>query len=86
MGDVVVDLDDNGDDLIDLTGIIPGVFTFIGNAGFSAVNQVRAVQSGANVLVQINTVGTSGAEGEIVIANATLGGGIGQVNGADFLL
>jgi hypothetical protein len=84
---VIVDLDDNGDDTIDLTGIIPGVFAFIGNAAFTAANQVRYQQVGANVLVQINTTGPGGAEGEITLLNTTIGNGaVGQVNSADFLL
>jgi hypothetical protein len=87
MGDVIVDLDDSGDDVIDLTGIIPGVFTFIGQAAFTAANQVRYQQVGANVLVQINTTGNSVAEGEITLLNTTIGNGAaGQVNAADFLL
>jgi hypothetical protein len=38
------------------------------------------------VLVQINTAGVSVAESEILIANATLGNGVGQVGANDFLL
>ena len=87
LGDVIVDLDDNGDDVIDLTGIIPGIFIFIGQVAFAAANQVRYQQVGANVLVQINTTGPNGAEGEITLVNTTIGNGaIGQVNAADFLL
>ena len=48
--------------------------------------RTRAIQSGANVLVQINTTGNSVAESEILIANATLGTGVGQVSANDFLL
>ena len=84
--DVVQDFDDGGDnDVIDLSEMA-SVTTFIGAAAFTAAGQVRAVQSGVNVLVQINTVGAGGAESEILIANATLGAGAGQVDGADFLL
>jgi Ca2+-binding RTX toxin-like protein len=87
LGDVIVDLDDNGDDVMDFTGIIPGVLTFIGQAAFTAANQVRYQQVGANVLVQINTAGASGAEGEITLLNTTIGNGaVGQVNAADFML
>jgi len=84
-GDVIVDFDDSGEDFIDLSGMA-GVSTFIGAEAFSAAGQVRAVQQGANVLVQINTAGNSVAEGEITILNATLGNGVGMVNAADFLL
>ena len=82
---MIYDFDDNGDDYIDLS-LIPGVTTFIGTAAFTAAGQVRAVQAGADVLIQINTSGTSGAESEILIANATLGNGAGQVWTNDFLL
>ena len=56
--DVIYDLDDYGNDYIDLS-LMPGVTTFIGTATFTAAGQVRAVQSGAHVLIQINTSGTS---------------------------
>jgi Ca2+-binding RTX toxin-like protein len=86
-GDVVVDFDDLNDDRIDLTGIIPGVLTFIGQGAFTAANQVRFQQVGANVLVQINTAGPNTAEGEITLLNTTIGNAaVGQVNAADFLL
>jgi Ca2+-binding RTX toxin-like protein len=84
--DVIQDFDDGGDnDVIDLSSMA-SVSAFIGAAEFTAAGQVRAVQSGANVLVQINTVGAGGAESEILIANATLGAGAGQVDAGDFLL
>jgi hypothetical protein len=87
MGDVITDLDDSGDDVMDLTGIIPGVLTFIGQAAFTAGNQVRYQQVGANVLVEINTAGASGAEGQITLLNTTIGNAaVGHVNAADFLL
>jgi Ca2+-binding RTX toxin-like protein len=84
LGDVIVDFDDSGDDVIDLTGIA-GITTYNGINAFTAPGQVRIQQVGANVLVQINTVGNDVAEGEIIIANATIGLGIGQVSGGDFL-
>jgi Ca2+-binding RTX toxin-like protein len=87
LGDVIVDLDDNGDDVMDLTATIPGVFTFIGQQAFTAANQVRYQQAGANVLVEINTTGNATAEGQITLLNTTIGNGaVGQVNAADFLL
>ena len=42
-------------------------FTFVGGAAFSAVGQVRAVQSGADTLVQVNTAGAGGAEMVVVL-------------------
>jgi hypothetical protein len=47
---------------------------------------VRATQAGANVLVEINTIGISVAESQILIAAATLGAGAGQVDASDFAL
>jgi Ca2+-binding RTX toxin-like protein len=86
-GDVIVDFDDSGDDIMDLTGIIPGVLMFIGGAAFTAANQVRYQQVGANVLVEINTAGNTTAEGQITLLNTTIGNAaVGQVNAADFLL
>ena len=85
LGDVIVDFDDAGDDLIDLTGI-PGVTTYMGLNPFNTPGQVSIHQVGANVVVQINTLGNSIAEGEIIIANATIGLGVGQVSGGDFLI
>ena len=65
---------------------MPGVTTFIGTAAFTAAGQVRAVQSGAHVLIQINNSGTSAPNSEILVANATLGNGAGQLWTNDFLL
>lgn len=83
--DVIFDLDDFGDDFINLS-LMPGVSSFIGTAAFSAAGQVRLMQAGAHVLVQINTVGAGGAEAEILVANSSIGVGAGQVWANDFLL
>jgi Ca2+-binding RTX toxin-like protein len=66
-------------DKIDLSTLdaqaIPGgnqTFTaFIGAAAFTAEGQIRAVQSGANTIVEVNTTGVTGAEMQIVLANFT---------------
>lgn len=85
--DTILDLDDSGDDVIDLTAIAGlDATSFIDGDVFSAPNQVRIEQVGLDVLVQINSSGMSGAEGEILIANATTGMGAGQVDAGDFLL
>ncbi|MDB5505521.1 MAG: hypothetical protein JWR75_159, partial [Devosia sp.] len=79
--DVINDFEDfSGDDTIDLSGFV-GTLNYIGQAGFSAANQVRAIQSGADVLIEINTVGTSGAESEILL-KATV---IGTIDIGDFI-
>ncbi len=46
-------------------------FTFIGSAAFTAEGQIRAVASGADTLIQINTTGTSGAEMAILLKTFT---------------
>jgi hypothetical protein len=81
--DVIIDLDDSGDDVIDLSAI--GVSTFIGTAPFTTAGTVRIQQAGVNVLVQLNTFGINKPEGEILITNATIGTGPGQVDASDFL-
>lgn len=78
--DKVTDFDDAGNDLIDLTGF--GDLTWIGQAAFSAAGQVRAVQSGAQVLVQINTTGAGTAESVIELSNTSLS----QIAADDFWL
>lgn len=85
--DVIYDFDDLdlGDDRIDLT-LVAGVTDFVAQAQFTAPGQVRVQQAGSSVLVQINTAGNDTAEAEILIANATIGTGVGQVDGGDFLL
>ena len=55
---------------------------FVGTSAFSAAGQVRAVQSGANTLLQVNIDGSSGAEMEIVLQNVTAN----QLSAADFIL
>jgi len=58
-----------GLDKIDLRGLFGTGVTgsFIGTAGFDAVGQVRAVQSGGSTLIEGNTTGTSGAEFAITL-------------------
>ncbi|MDB5506698.1 MAG: Hemolysin-type calcium binding domain protein [Devosia sp.] len=71
--DVINDFEDfAGNDTIDLSAFA-GTLTYIGQSAFSAANQVRAVQSGADVLIEINTVGTSGAESEILLKTTAIG-------------
>jgi Ca2+-binding RTX toxin-like protein len=47
-------------------------FTYIGSAQFTAEGQIRAVQSGLNTLVMINTAGASGTDMTIVLSNHNL--------------
>lgn len=57
-------------------------FSFIGAAAFTAEGQIRAVQSGADTLVLVNTSGSGGAEMQIVLQDFTAS----TLTGADFLL
>jgi hypothetical protein len=57
-------------------------FAFIGGAAFSAEGQVRAFQSGADTLVQVNTTGASVSEMLIVLQNFTAA----TLTAADFIL
>jgi Ca2+-binding RTX toxin-like protein len=46
-------------------------FGFIGTAGFTAEGQIRAIQNGADTLIEMNIAGTSGAEMSILLRNFT---------------
>ena len=83
--DVITDFDDLGNDVVDLS-LMAGVTAYIGAANFTAAGQVRAIVSGANVLIQINTLGATGAESEILLLNTTLGNGVGQLGTGDILV
>src|SRR5690606_35524313 len=71
--DVIRDFEDFGDnDTIDLSGFA-GALIFSAGSVFSGVaNEVIAKQSGADVLLLINTGGTTAAEAEILLANSSL--------------
>jgi serralysin len=80
--DVIMDFEDRGDnDTIDLAGFA-GSLLYIGTAAFTGANQVRVLQDGSDVRIQINTAGTSGAESEILLFNTQLS----TVNASDFIL
>lgn len=59
-------------DRIDFQDVFGGVLTFIGTAAFSAVGQVRVGASGTDSLIQVNTVGASGAEMEILVHDGAI--------------
>lgn len=69
------------DDTIDLSGFA-GVLTYVNSAAFTDLNQVRAIQSGANVLIQINSAGDLAADAEILLTNTALA----QIDLGDFIL
>lgn len=80
--DTILDFEDFGDDdTIDLSGFA-GTLVFMGDAAFDGLNQVRAIQSGADVLIQINAYGNLAADVEILLANTDLS----TVTASDFLL
>lgn len=57
-------------------------FSFIGSAGFTGEGQVRAIQSGDDTILRINTDGTSGAEMEIILRDVIAS----TLTDADFIL
>jgi Ca2+-binding RTX toxin-like protein len=57
-------------------------FTFLGAGAFTAEGQVRAFQSGADTIIEVNTTGASGAEMTIQLSNFTAA----NLTGADFIL
>jgi Ca2+-binding RTX toxin-like protein len=57
-------------------------FTFIGGAAFTAEGQIRAIQSGANTIVEVNTTGATVAEMTIQLSNFT----VANLTVADFIL
>jgi Ca2+-binding RTX toxin-like protein len=79
--DVIRDFEDFDDDeTIDLSGFA-GTLTFSNASSLSgALNEVIAKQSGAHVLIQINTAAGGGAEAEILLANTLRS----QITASDF--
>jgi Ca2+-binding RTX toxin-like protein len=57
-------------------------FGFIGASQFSAEGQIRAIQVGADTVVQFNTAGADGAEMEVLLRNFTAA----NLEAADFIL
>jgi Ca2+-binding RTX toxin-like protein len=67
---------------IDANGALAGdpAFVFMGTAAFTAAGQVRYSVSGSDVVVEVNVVGTSGAEMTIRLS------GLGALVAGDFFL
>ncbi|MDB5506201.1 MAG: hypothetical protein JWR75_839 [Devosia sp.] len=78
--DVIRDFDDAGNDAIDVRSM--GHFEFIGTNNFSADHQIRAVVAGGSIIIELNTVGTSGAEMEILLLKTSLA----SVTASDFIM
>ncbi len=68
-----------GADKIVLAGL-DGDLSFIGTVAFTAAGQVRIVATGSDIMVEVNTVGATDADMQIMIA------GMGTLTGADFVL
>lgn len=71
-----------GEDIIDLTGLVAGNLDFIGGSGFSGVGQaeVRVTASGGNALVRVDVDGDGVADMRILVTGLT------SLNDLDFLL
>jgi Ca2+-binding RTX toxin-like protein len=76
--DIIMDFNQAQNDVIDIGDI--GDLSFIGQAAFSSVNQVRYFHSGGDTIVQVNHVGDAGVDLEIQLE------GVVNLNGSDFLL
>ncbi|HTV68333.1 MAG TPA: tandem-95 repeat protein [Rhizobiaceae bacterium] len=81
--DVIMDFDDGGSgDRIDVSALFGPKMAYINTAAFTAAGQVRAVQAGADVLVQVNTGGSLAAD-LIIRLKATA---IAAMGADDFIL
>ena len=85
--DIVVDFGD-GANKIDLSAIDAKVgagndaFSFVGSAAFTAQGQIRAFQSGAHTVIEVNAFGDLNADMTIQLSNFLVGG----LNKFDFIL
>jgi serralysin len=81
--DVIKDFDDFGNDRIDVSGLFGAAMTYRHNLAFTAAGQVRINDiAGADVLVEVNTVGAGGADFAIRLTGTTLA----SMTAGDFFL
>ncbi|CAN5451538.1 hypothetical protein BH10PSE7_BH10PSE7_08110 [soil metagenome] len=80
--DVITDFDDNGNDRIDLSDLLGPTLTWRDSQAFNGVGQVRAVTSGDDVLVSVNSGGSLAADMSIRLTGTT----IDSMSAADFIL
>jgi predicted dienelactone hydrolase len=87
--DLIIDFDDAGDDVIDVSAIDANTgaggnqaFSYIGTSAFTAAGQLRVEASGDDVLVHLNTDGDLDPEMTIVLLLTTTG----QMSSGDFIL
>jgi len=71
-----------GEDVIDLTALIPGTLNFVGSGAFGGTGQgeVRVTTSGSNSLVRVDVDGDGSADMRIVVVDLT------SMDELDFLL
>ena len=81
--DVILDFDDSGNDVIDLSALFGPAMTYRHNLGFTGAGQVRINDvAGVDVIVEVNTEGTLAADMQIRLVNTTLA----SMTASDFLL
>jgi Ca2+-binding RTX toxin-like protein len=85
--DIILDFDDSGNDRIDLQAVYGPALEFLpnANAAFTAPGQVRindSAATGADVHIEVNLTGNSGAEMVIILSNTTAA----MIGADDFLL
>lgn len=69
--DQILDFE-QGADLINVVSMSAGVFSFVGTAAFTAINQIRVIETAnGSSIVQFNTDADLAAEAEIRVANVT---------------
>jgi Ca2+-binding RTX toxin-like protein len=85
-GDVITDFEIGLDRIdlssIDANGTAPGdpAFVFVGTAALTALGQIRIVDQGSDILVQVNVSGASTPEMEILVRN------VATLTSGDFIL
>ncbi|HTV68212.1 MAG TPA: calcium-binding protein [Rhizobiaceae bacterium] len=81
--DRILDFDDAGNDRINLSALFGPAMTYRHNQAFTAPGQVRINDvAGADVIVEVNLVGTSGADFAIRLTGTTLA----SMTASDFVL
>ena len=81
--DVILDFDDSGNDMIDLSALFGPAMTYRHNLAFTAAGQVRVNDVvGADVIVEVNTGGSLAADVQMRLVNTTLA----SMTASDFLL
>jgi Ca2+-binding RTX toxin-like protein len=81
--DVITDFDDSGNDTIDLSALFGPAMTYRHNLAFTAAGQVRIDDiAGADVIIEVNTVGSLAADFAVRLANTTLA----SMSATDFFL